>query len=99
MATRQWGQIQLEVQRPVVLPDRVKLDISQKLLGIQINHNMSWNNHLTSTNAVNARLRLKLGNMWKACKDLTSSTKLKIANGLIVSILTYGMPVWGGDLH
>lgn len=104
MGTRQWRQRRMEDQEPILIGDEeeVALDVTQKLLGVIMNRDLSWRHHLVEgKDSVNVRMRKRLGQMYRACSGLAPSTRLKIANGRIKSILEYAMPLWGGtsDSH
>lgn len=75
----------------------ITMSTKETLLGVNINKDMSWNGHLvTGTESVHRKSNRKLGMIRKICEKMSTSAKLKICNGLIISRLTYAISVWGG---
>ena len=87
--TLQVGRFELA---PVITPTPV-----EKLLGVHISQDLSFTQHLsTHKNSIINKLKKRVGAL-KLLKKVTSfKTRLKIANAVVMSVITYCMPVWAG---
>ena len=67
-----------------------------KILGVIFNKTLIWKEFLeVGQEAMVGKLKRKLGALKFASKFSTYNTRLKLANGCIMSIITYGIQVWG----
>ena len=67
-----------------------------KILGVIFNKALVWREFLeVGQEAMVGKLKRKLGALKFASKFSTYNTRLKLANGCIMSIITYGIQVWG----
>ena len=68
-----------------------------RILGANIQSNMSWQAHMeTGKKAMLPGVRKQLGLLKHISKLVPKSVRLTLATGLIVSRLSYLMPLWGG---
>ena len=65
---------------------------SFKLLGIHLDENLKWNEHI---NSVGNKISSALYGLTKVARELTTSNKKLLYSGLIHSHLVYGLPIWG----
>ena len=65
---------------------------SFKLVGINIDEKLNWNEHII---AVGKKIASAAYGLHKTRNDLTSKNKTLIYSGLIHSHLTYGLSIWG----
>ena len=71
-----------------------------RLLGITLEQNLSWKQHLiTGDKAVLPTARKQLGSLKRISKQIPRKSRLQLANGLILSRISYGMAVWGGTYN
>lgn len=76
----------------------VKPSLKEKLLGCWLNCNLTWKSQiLDGQDSIRGKIVRKLGEMWRLGSELSTSSRIKIANGSIISILSYAAPVWGGE--
>ena len=70
---------------------------SEKLLGGRLHHSLSWNYHIRdhSDSMVN-QLNKRLNGLRKVCVNASFQSRLMVANGLVISRLTYLITLWGG---
>ena len=67
-----------------------------KILGVIFSKNLIWKEYIEIGNeAMVGKLKRKLGALKFASKFSTFKTRLKLANGCIMSTITYGIQVWG----
>ena len=64
-----------------------------KLLGIHISENLNWNYQVTQ---LIKETKKKLGSLTLIKKELPRSARQTLANGIILSKISYMMAVWGG---
>ena len=68
-----------------------------RLLGINLEQNLSWNAHiLTGKKAILPAVRKQLGALKSISKEIPQKSRLQLANGLIISRISYGIALWGG---
>ena len=69
---------------------------SAKILGVIFSKNLIWKEYIESgKDAMVGRLKRKLGALKFAGKFSSFKSRLKLANGCIMSIIIYGIQVWG----
>ena len=69
---------------------------SAKILGVIFNKTLTWKDFIeVGKEAMVVKLKKKLGALKFAGKYATYKTRLKLANGCIMSIITYGIQIWG----
>ena len=75
----------------------IKCQTSTRLLGLNLQNDMSWRAHLESgEKALLPTLRRRLGALRHVGKYISRKGKLTLTNGLILSKIMYMIPVWGG---
>lgn len=67
-------------------------ETSFKLVGIHIDENLKWINHIT---AIAKKIASSTYGLHKASKELDCHNKKLLYSGLIHSHLTYGLAIWG----
>ena len=69
---------------------------SERLLGIKIHQSMSWNHHIRDAEgSVLKQLVSRVNGLKKLASKADFQTKLMIANGIVISKLSYGLAMWG----
>ena len=67
-----------------------------RLLGMNLQNNMSWDSHLTTgKKALLPACRKKLSMLARLNNCLSTSARLHLVNALIISKLTHGICLWG----
>ena len=67
-----------------------------KILGIRIKRDLTWGLYLKNgAKALIPDLSKKLGSLWIVSKYLDSKSRLKLANGIIMSKICYMIQIWG----
>ena len=85
------GEVTIQAGEYTITPSE-----SQKLLGIQIHQSMSWNHHVRDAEgSVMKQLITRVNGVKKLTHKADFKTKLMIANGIVMSKLTYGLALWG----
>ena len=75
----------------------IENQISCRLLGINIQNDLTWKAHLESgEKALLPTLRRRLGALRHMGRDIPLKGRQILANGLILSKIIYMIPVWGG---
>ena len=72
---------------------------TEKLLGGQLHQSLTWNFHLRDhKGALISQLTSKINGLRRVCRNAKFKTKLKVANGIVMSKLTYLITItlWGG---
>ena len=70
---------------------------STRILGANLQRNMSWNAHLESgAKALFPAVRRQLGQLTYIGRHIPRKSRLNLATGIIVSRLNYLLPFWGG---
>ena len=88
---------QLTVTTLQVILKNIQTSDHCRLLGANIDKDMSWKSHLTTgPKALIPALRTKIGALQHFAKYLPKQSRLLLANGLIISKLLYLITVWGG---
>lgn len=76
----------------------VKPTEKEKLLGCWIHRNLSWRSQiLEGQGSIRGKILKKLGELWRLGSGLNQSSRIKLANGSVMSLLMYAAPVWGGE--
>ena len=71
---------------------------TEKLLGGQLHQSLSWNFHLRDyKGSLTSQLTSRINGLKRVCRNAKFETKLKVANGIVMSKLTYLITVWGGS--
>ena len=85
------GEVQLKAGNFTIKPSE-----SQKLLGVTIHQSMSWNQQIRDgKESVLKQLTSRVNGLRKLAPRASFTTKLMIANGIVISKLSYGIAVWG----
>ena len=67
-----------------------------RILGINISNNLNWVHHLeTGENAIIPKIRKQIGALNLLSSSIPRSSRLLLANGLIMSRICYLIQVWG----
>ena len=75
----------------------IRPTVTEKLLGGQLHQSLTWNLHLRDhRTSLTNQLSNRINGLRRVGKNADFSTKLKIANGIVISKLTYLITVWGG---
>ena len=76
---------------------QIGLSESEKLLGGQLQQNLEWNAHIRdSKSSLMSQLTNRINGLRKVSINASFYTKLMIANGVVMSKLTYLITLWGG---
>ena len=77
-------------------PFNIKPSESEKLLGINIHQSMTWNHHVRDGDgSVLKQLTTRINGLKKLSNKADFKTKLNLANGIVISKLSYGLAMWG----
>ena len=70
---------------------------SEKLLGLNINENLKWHDHiLTNEKSLLRNLTSRMNALSKVSRFASFKSRLMIANSIFNSTLTYMIAIWGG---
>ena len=71
---------------------------SEKLLGAQLHQNLGWGCHIRDHKmSLLNQLSSRINGLKKICANATFATRLMVANGIVMSKLTYLITLWGGS--
>ena len=75
----------------------IKPSTTQRLLSGFLHQNLGWNQHLRDhkSSLIN-QLTQRMNGLRKVCANASFRTRLMVANGVILSKLTYLITLWGG---
>lgn len=77
--------------------DEIPQSRTEKLLGCYLHEDMNWTEHVVDNpKSMTTKIIKSLGDLMRAGSKLSTSAKLKLSNGLIMSKILYGCAVWGG---
>ena len=96
MATKKFDQCRAEVQlqagQHIILPSS-----SEKLLGCNISQDMKWKVHISgSDQSMYRHLTSRINGLCMISSRACFSTRLMVANGIVMSKLCYLIQLWGG---
>ena len=75
----------------------IKPEIYIRLLGVNLEENLSWNAHLLSgQKSLLPDLRKQLGSLKFISKEIPYTNRRILASGLIISRILYAITLWGG---
>ena len=75
----------------------IKPSESEKLLGGQLHQGLEWNHHLRDhKGSLLSQLTSRMNGLKKVSANASFSTKLMVANGVVMSKLSYLITLWGG---
>ena len=75
----------------------VKPTETERLLGGYLHQDMTWNVHIQSHQySLINQLNSRINGLKKVCKNASFETRLMVANGIVMSKLTYLITLWGG---
>ena len=90
---------QLSVQKPDGQLKIIVAKESCRLLGSNLNMNMTWKHHLElGEKAILPTLRSTIGTLVHIGAGLPKQSKLLLANGFVISRITYLISMWGGGV-
>jgi hypothetical protein len=69
--------------------------IKEKLLGLQINRDLSWKEYISGTGGLCSSLRRRLFMLSRLAHILPQESLIRIADGLLMSKIRYGIAVYG----
>ena len=76
--------------------ERIRPRIEHKLLGTNVKRDLTWGNQLFYKNkSMIPDLRRKIGTLRLVSKYLDMKSRLKLANGIIISKMIYMINLWG----
>ena len=95
MAPRRLARRRPEVE--LVAGDyRIRPSETQKLLGVTLHQSTSWNHHIRDgKESVLRQIISRVNGLRKLAPRAGFKTKLMLANGIVISKLTYELAVWG----
>ena len=86
------SQVSLKAGDSVIRPSE-----SEKLLGGHLNQNLGWALHIRNhKSSLMSQLTSRINGLKRVCVNATFKTKLMVANGIVISKLTYLITLWGG---
>ena len=75
----------------------IRPTVTEKLLGGQLHQSLSWNFHIRDQKtSLTNQVTNRINGLRRVGKNADFSAKLKIANGIVISKLTYLITLWGG---
>ena len=75
----------------------IKPTVTEKLLGGQLHQSLDWNFHLRDhEGSLMKQLTGRINGLRRVCFNASFQTKLKVANGVVMSKLVYLITLWGG---
>ena len=75
----------------------IKPTVTEKLLGGQLHQSLDWNFHLRDhEGSLMKQLTGRINGLRRVCFNASFQTKLKVANGVVMSKLSYLITLWGG---
>ena len=84
----------VEIRTPTEV---ISVTKSEKLLGAMVHQDLKWTDHiLNGEDALVKELNKRLGALKKVCRVASFKNRKMIANGLIMSKLSYLIPLWAG---
>ena len=91
-ATHQDFGIYLDTGSEIILPRS-----EERLLGAMVSNSLSWNNHIRDTKkSLISTLTSRVNALSKLCQFTNFTTRKMVANGIIMSYLSYLIPLYGG---
>ena len=94
------GQESLKLQAKNSKGENITPSKTAKILGITFQSNLNWSSHFEkSKEAIINKCKKKLGALKFVAKFASINSKKKLANGCIMSRLTYGIQVWGLNIN
>ena len=77
--------------------EELKTVTSSRLLGVNLGQDLTWGAHLnTGEKPLLPALRKQVGMLVHLCKNIPSSSRKILAEGLVLSRLKYAITLWGG---
>ena len=90
-------QTYLETRKPAGEMKMIRPQESIKLLGVNLQQNLSYNMHLEGVEGfLLPEVRRRLGALRHLCKEVPMKSRLNLANGIIMSKVVYMIALWGG---
>ena len=90
------NQPEIKTTKPDGTTKTIKPEETIRLLGINLQQNLSWNSHLQNgPKAILPEMRKKLGQLKFISKEIPGKSKLMLANSMIMSRIIYLIPLWG----
>ena len=84
--------IYLDTSSEIILPKS-----EERLLGATVSNSLVWNNHIRDTKkSLISLLTSRVNALSKLCQFTSFTTRKMVANGIIMSYLSYLIPLYGG---
>ena len=91
-STHQNFGIVLDTGSETILPQS-----EEKLLGVVVSNSLTWNKHIRDSDKSLIRtLTSRINALSKVCQYTNFKTRKMVANGIVMSYLSYLMPLYGG---
>jgi hypothetical protein len=75
----------------------IKPSETEKLLGGQLHQSLKWNKHLRDNKeSLMNQLTSRINGLKRVSRNTSFGTRLMIADGIVMSKLTYLITLWGG---
>ena len=75
----------------------IRPTMTEKLLGGQLHQSLAWNSHIRDhQSSLTNQLTSRINGLRRLGRNADFGTKLKIANGIVISKLTYLITLWSG---
>lgn len=90
--------LETSIQLTSINGETIDISSTEKLLGVLVNHNLTWDDHLNGFGEFKGLLQ-KLSSIIPKLKKLSPvaefDTRKKVANGIFMTTLIYAIQVWG----
>ena len=85
------GEVEIVAETFIIKPSE-----SQKLLGVNLHQSMSWNQQIRDgKESVLRQITSRVNGLRKLAPRADMKTKFMLANGIVMSKISYGLAVWG----
>ena len=92
-------QPQLHITKPTGEIKTISPLENIRILGVNISQNLLYNNQLEGgDSSLLPEIRRRLGSLKFISRKIPTKSRLNLANGIIMSRIVYGIPLWGGTL-
>ena len=90
--TEKKDMVTLQVGKHTIFPSR-----QEKLLGCNVSENLKWRNHiLENDKSMTRQLSSRINGLAMIASHADFSTRLMVANGIVMSKVCYLIQLWGG---
>ena len=85
--------VQVKINDKLIVPST-----SEKLLGAVVSQDLKWNQHIRgSQGSLTAQLASRINGLKRTARNANFSTRLMVANGVVLSKMVYLINLWGGS--